>query len=255
MELKTKYQYTYFIYPYLIEDNNYINYLYKMLKNKKCKLKIFDRKKDIDIDSYFLPEIKDKMFWSFDLNDEALRNYKSMDLRMRATLLSKQLCNVFEYDIEQDIPGKIGENSGIFFDINKVEIMCFNTGICFLIMKTVLNNGVNFSDVLNFNYKFREIQSNIGHEKEYDNIKIQTQKLDNMQKFSEFLLKIAGPNILAKKINLDTDRLITYSYVCLDQNDWNENTDITIIDKEFEKYRSIKPASEQVSDVTYKSYN
>ena len=41
MELKTKYQYTYFIYPYLIEENNYKNYLYKLLKNKNCKLKVF----------------------------------------------------------------------------------------------------------------------------------------------------------------------------------------------------------------------
>ena len=54
MELKTKYQYTYFIYPYLIEENNYKNYLYKLLKNKNCKLKVFDASKDTRIDSYFL---------------------------------------------------------------------------------------------------------------------------------------------------------------------------------------------------------
>ena len=53
MELKTKYQYTYFIYPYLIEENNYKNYLYKLLKNKNCKLKVFDDSKDKKIDSYF----------------------------------------------------------------------------------------------------------------------------------------------------------------------------------------------------------
>ncbi len=67
MELKTKYQYTYFIYPYLIEKANYEKYIYKLLKNKNCKLKLFDRKKDIEIDSYFLPQIKDSMFWSLGL--------------------------------------------------------------------------------------------------------------------------------------------------------------------------------------------
>ena len=61
MGLKTKYQYTYFIYPYLIEENNYRNYLYKLLKNKKCMLKIFEPQKDTRIDAYFLPELKSKI--------------------------------------------------------------------------------------------------------------------------------------------------------------------------------------------------
>lgn len=251
MGLKTKYQYTYFIYPYLIEENNYRNYLYKLLKNKKCMLKIFEPQKDTRIDAYFLPELKSKMFWSLNMKGQGLRDYETMDLNMKATVLSKKYCNVFEYVLDKDIPGKIGEKNGIFFDINKVEIVCFNTGICFLLMKTVLDTGVEFADVLNFNYKFRDIQSKIGHPKEYDNIKIQTQKFDNMQRFSEFLGQLTGKNIEARKINLDTDRLITYSYTCLDQESWNETTDMLNLEKEFEKYRSIKPANEQVSDVTY----
>lgn len=251
MELKTKYQYTYFIYPYLIEENNYKNYLYKLLKNKNCKLKIFDSSKDMKIDSYFLPEIKSKMFWSLNINQQALNDYQTMDLKMKAGLLSQKYCNVFEYILDKDIPGKLGEKDGIFFDINKVEIVCFNTGICFLLMKTVLDTGSSFSDILNFNYKFRDIHSKIGHTKEYENIKIQTQKFDNMQKFSEFLTQITGKNIMASKINLDTNRLITYSYTCLDQESWNEATDILGLEKEFEKYRGIKPANEQVNDVTY----
>ena len=43
MELKTKYQYTYFIYPYMVEENNYANYLYSLLKKKQCRLKLWDR--------------------------------------------------------------------------------------------------------------------------------------------------------------------------------------------------------------------
>lgn len=255
MELKTKYQYTYFIYPYLIEEKNYQDYLYKLLKNSQCKLKLFDNKKDIQIDSYFLPEVKSKMFWSLDLEQEALRGYETMDLKMKSTVLSKKYCNVFDYVLEQDIPGKVDEKDGIFFDINKVEIVCFDSGVCFLLIKTVLENNVNFSDVLNFNYKFREIVSNIGHSKEYESIKIQTNKLENMQKFSELLTKLTGKNITAKKINIDTDRLITYSYTCLNQDAWNENTDLLNLEKEFEKYRMIKPANEQINDITYQHEN
>ncbi len=255
MELKTKYQYTYFIYPYLIEEKNYQNYLYKLLKNKHCKLKLFDNQKHISIASYFLPEIKSKMFWSLGLKQNGIKSYETMDVKMQSAALSKKYCNVFEYVLEQDIPGKVDEKNGIFFDINKVEIVCFNSGICFLLVKTVLENNANFSDVLNFNYKFREIISNIGHAKEYESIKIQTNKLDNMQKFSELLTQIAGKNITAKKINIDTDKLITYSYACLEHESWNENTDILNLEKEFEKYRTLKPASEEINDITYQKEN
>ena len=135
---------------------------------------------------------------------------------MKSTLLAQKACNIFAYALEKDTPGKVGEKNGIFFDITKVEIVCFRTGICFLLMKTALNANSNFEDVLNFNYKFRDIQSKTGHSKEYDMIKIQTNKLNNMQNFSEFLKAIVGPNILANKMNIDTNRFFTYSYTCLE---------------------------------------
>ena len=255
MELKTKYQYTYFIYPYLVEKKDYVNYLHRLLRKPECKIKLFDKKKDVEIDSYFLPEIKNKMFWSLYLTKEGLEDYNSLDTKMKATLLSKKPACFFEYDIGEDIPAKIGENGGIFFDITKIEIICFSTGICFLLVKTALNEGASFSDVLNFNYKFRDIQSEIVQPKEYDNIKIQTTKFQNMQTFSSFIEKIAGSNLKAKKLNLDTNRLITYAYTCLDANSWNETTDIQIIEKEFEKYYHIKPAGEQTVDVKIDNKN
>lgn len=246
MELKTKYQYSYFIYPYLIKD--YTKYIYKLLKNKKCKLKVFDKNKDIQIASYFLPEIKDIMFWSLDVSENSIKSYNTMDLKMKANILSKKQCNFFEYTIDGDVSGKIGEKNGIFFDITKIEIVCFDTGICFLIIKTEIDENSNMSEVLNFNYKFRDICSKIGHTKEFENIKIQTRKFDNMKKFSKFIEEIAGTNIETRKLNIDTEKLITYSYVCLDQNSWNENTDISSLEKEFEKYRNINPANEQITD-------
>lgn len=252
MDFKMKYQYTYFIYPYLIEEKKYRNYLYQLLKNSNCKLKLFDRKKDVGIDTYFLPELKEKMFWSLEKKPSEIKELDSMDKKMQATILSQQSCNIFEYTLEGDVPGKIGEAGGIFFDITKVEIICFNTGICFLMLKTALTENQNFSDVLNFNYKFRDINSKSEHSKQYETIKIQTDKLNNMQAFSDFIRKIAGRNLKAKQINLDTDRLITYSYVCLNQASWNENTDIHLLEKEFEKYRAVKPAREQTEDVDLK---
>ena len=40
MELKTKLQYTYFVYPYVVKENKYEKYVLKLLKNKKCKLQL-----------------------------------------------------------------------------------------------------------------------------------------------------------------------------------------------------------------------
>lgn len=249
MELKTKYQYTYFIYPYLVEKEDYINYLYRLLRKPECKIKLFNKKKHTEIDSYFLPEIKSKMFWSLNLSNEAIKDFESMDTKLKATTLSKKPVCFFDYNIKEDIPAKIGEEGGIFFDINKIEIVCFSTGICFLMLKTILNEGSSFSDVLNFNYKFRDIQSKIVQPPEYDNIKIQTNKFQNMESFSKFIEQIAGKNLKAKKVNLDTNRLITYAYVCLNEESWNENTDIETLEKEFEKYYHINSAGEQLTDI------
>lgn len=249
MDFNVKYQYTYFIYPYLIEEKKYQDYLYQLLKNSRCKLKLFDRKKDMGIDTYFLPELKEKMFWSMEMHKSSIKQYETMDKKMQATMLSRQACNMFEYELEEDIPGKIGDKNGIFFDITKMEIICFDTGICFLLIKTALSEGQQFSDVLNFNYKFRDIASKAEHTKEYESIKIQTAKLNNMEEFSDLIKKITGSNIKAKQINLNTDRLITYSYTCLDQADWNGTQDINFLEKAFEKYRKIKPAGEQLDDI------
>lgn len=42
--------------------------------------------------------------------------------------------------------------------------------------------------------------------------------------------------------------MMVYSYCCLDQNFWNDDTEDEIIDSMFEKYRMIFPAGKQMSD-------
>ena len=49
MELKTKYEYTYFIYPYVIKESKYLKYLMKLLKDKNCDLRILRYYKDMAI--------------------------------------------------------------------------------------------------------------------------------------------------------------------------------------------------------------
>ena len=49
MELKTSYQYTYFIHPFVIKDGQYQKYLLRILRDKQCNLKIFQKEKDFKL--------------------------------------------------------------------------------------------------------------------------------------------------------------------------------------------------------------
>lgn len=255
MELMTKYQYTYFIYPYVIDSNKYNKYIQKLLKNKKFKLRIFEKEKDMHLYQYFLPDIRDYMFWSFGLNKNAIKNYETLDVSLKANLLAEHECNIFKYELSKDLQGKIGEKGGIFFDINQIKLICYKTGICFLIMKSTLPENRSFTDILNFNYKFREINSKTYSMKEYENIKLQSDVFKDVKEISTLIEEITGHKVGSKKINLDDEKMIVYSYSCLDQSSWNEETKNEAINNLFEKYRTLVPASKEIRDVIRKSDN
>lgn len=248
MELMTKYQYTYFIEPYMIDSKNYNKYILKLLKEHKCKLRIFEKEKDMHLYNYFLPNIRDYMFWSFNLDKKAIKSLYELDLNMQANLLAKYDCNIFQYELSKDLQGKIGEKNGIFFDINEIKIVCYKTGVCFLILKTTLQDNSNFSNILNFNYKFREIGADTYNLKEYENIKIQSDLFKDVTEISNLIKDLTGGRSKAKKVNLDSEKFVTYSYACLDQHCWNEESENEAIEKGFGKYREILPASKQMVD-------
>ena len=248
MELMTKYQYTYFIYPYVIGKAGYQRYMQRLLKNKKCKFRIFEKEKDMHLYQYFLPDIREYMFWPFGLTRQGMRSFEELDVAMKAKLLSERDCNIFQYELSRDLQGKIGEKGGIFFDISEIKLICFRTGICFLLLKTSLVENKSFKDVLNFNYKFREINSKTYNLKEYENIRLQSDIFKDVTEISTLIKEITGSNNDTKKINLDNEKMMIYSYCCLDQNSWNEETQQEAIDNLFEKYRLSLPANRQMAD-------
>ena len=255
MELMTKYQYTYFIYPYIIEEDKYKKYLQSLLRNKKCKVRFFNEQKDIHLYTYFLPSIRDYMFWSFGLTREGVKDFKRMDISLQATLLSEHNCNIFNYELPENLQGKVETNNGIFFEISEIKIICYKTGICFLVFKTNLENTESFSDVLNFNYKFREVNSSAYNLKEYENIKIQSNSFKSVKDISVLIKELTGSNSISKKANIGNDKFFVYTYSCLDQKNWNENTETEELDNIFEKYRSVLPANSQILDDKYSMIN
>lgn len=242
MELKTNYQYTYFIHPFVIKDGKYQKYILKMLKDKNCNLKIFERQKDITLYKYFLPKIREFLFSSFSYSNNKVKKLEELPMETRAALLAKNPCNIFEYSLKKDIQGKIEKSNGIFFNIQKIEIICFSTGICFLAIKTNVEESTDFSNILNFNYKFRDINSQFGNLENYDNIRIQTDSFADTKTFQELIHGITGSNAEAARLNIDTERFLTYSYVCINQDAWNQNKVFDEIKYQFIKYVNILPA-------------
>lgn len=242
MELKTNYQYTYFIHPFVIKDGKYQKYILKMLKDKNCSLKIFQKEKDLKLYKYFLPKIREFLFSSFCYGNSRVKKLEELPLETRAALLAKNPCNIFEYTLKKDIQGKIEKSNGIFFSIQKIDIICFSTGICFLAIKTNVEEYTDFSNVLNFNYKFRDMNQKTANLENYDNIRIQTDSFADTKTFQEFIYGITGSNAEAARLNIDTERFLTYSYACINQDAWDHNNSFDEIKYQFTKYANILPA-------------
>lgn len=135
------------IHPYLI-DNKRITGYYEFLLESGFELRIFDKKKDKEIVEYFLPVIKDYMFWTFNLSTkESAQEFKSLHNDLKSAVCARYKCNVF---------------------INKKQdtIICYSTGVCFAItndnklLKSLAkySNGqemqkVNFRDDVSYEFK------------------------------------------------------------------------------------------------------
>lgn len=236
MELKMKYSYSTFIYPYLIKENSYRSYIQRLMKNSKCTPKLFNMEKDIGIYNFFLPSIRKYMFKSFEFSNTTSTTDKSLDSKLKENLFKSSPCTIFDYNIGKDIQAKTGEEDGIFFKIEKIEIICFETGICFLAIKTNIEETDKFSDFLNFNYRFRDMNSEYDN---FSNIKLQTNTFGDIKKLSEVIKEITGNTEDSKNIDIDINKFITYSYVCLDREYWNDTKTFDEIEKEFFKFANV----------------
>ena len=244
----TKYQYTYFIYPYIIDETKYSKYIFKLLRDKKCTYKIFEKEKDLDIYNFFLPNMRSFLFPSFELRGENLKEFNLLKPEDKRKKIVKDSVAYFTYNFAEDIQGKVGTENGIFFKIEEIEIICFNSGICFFTMKTHLENTNKFTDLLYFNYRFKGINSEFASLKEYENIKIQTDTFKDMSDISELITQITGINAKTKNnANGKNEEILnsqfyTYSYVCVETSNWNEKTDFINIENDFLKFASVLPS-------------
>ncbi len=246
MELRTKYQYTYFLHPYTIDETKYEKYILKLLKDKNCTYKIFEKEKDLDIYNFFLPNIRNYLFPNFELRGEKLKAFEDLKNEQKAKQIAGEPVAYFSYNLEQDIQGKVGTEDGIFFKIEGIEIVCFQTGICFFTMKTHLENTNDFNDLLDFNYRFKSINSEFISLKNYERIKIQTDTFNDMKDISELIDQITGvskKNTNTTKEDIANSQFYTYSYVCVESNHWNEKNGYDPLQNNFLRFANVLPSN------------
>ena len=242
MELKMNYQYSYFVYPFIVKESRYQNYIIKLLKDKNCKLKRYEKEKDLNAYRFFSNNIREFLFSTFSFTNEKYNRLQELPIETRAAILAKYPCSIFSYELKKCAQGKAGAENGIFFRIQKIEIICFNNGICFLAMKTNIEDSDAFSELLNFNYKFRDINQNTIVLNNYENIMIQTDSFETIDTFKDFIRSITGSNVKAIELDIDTERFLTYSYVCIDGKNWNIDTGFNSIEHDFIKLTNVLPA-------------
>lgn len=110
------------IYPCVIERKSMANY-YRMLLNEGFELEIFDKHKDSEIYNYFLPVVRNYMFWSFELKKTDQFNQQSNSIKV--AVLNSYGCNILKN--------------------GSTEVVCFSTGIVFIMTsnKKVIQKLIN----------------------------------------------------------------------------------------------------------------
>lgn len=112
-------------------------------------------------------------------------------------------------------------------------------------MKTNLEGTNNFSDILNFNYKFKDIYSELSVLKNYENIRIQTDTFKDIKDILELIEQVTGVNRKRKNTKNDiiSDRFYTFSYACLESEFWNDRNGLEKYINDFHRFVNVLPSN------------
>lgn len=242
MSLKAKYQYTHFIYPFVVENNNYQNFLKAILENTKdFKMKLDEHQVDEELYNFFLPYMRKFLFPTLFWDKVTKKDFKALSPLRKSMILSKTSCVRFEYKLSNIKTGSLSPRQyGIIdYDIIKIDLICFEPGICFLDIKTEIDDDeqlIEFNKILDFNHHFRNLTPRaISTYKDKDCIKGKNiDKAENISGLIEKIVKQFESNKLEK---MYYDKMFTYSYVCVD--DWNEPGDFDKMKNDFLKFQYV----------------
>lgn len=244
MELKTVYQYTYFVYPFIIKKERYRDFCGKILKTTdEWSFHIHDYSGKTGAYEYFLPYVKKFLFPTLYWNKEKVEQFNNAGFKKKLDMISGLSSINFKYNLHSDSCCKFsGEGMNVVIDT--IEMACFDRGICFLIIKTRLDSEktLHLSDVLNFNHKFRTINPRYMKKKKTEGLILNSMDFRKLEDLSTFIENLLNGFEDVHWDNVYFDKLFTYSYVCLDAEAWNEEKKLDSFINEFYKFQYVLPA-------------
>lgn len=112
-------------------------------------------------------------------------------------------------------------------------------------MKTNLEGTNSFADILDFNYKFKDIYSELSSLKNYENIRIQTDTFKDVTDILELIEQITGVNRKKKSTKKDIlgERFYTFAYACLESEFWNDRIGLENYLNDFYRYTNVVPSN------------
>jgi hypothetical protein len=245
MNLKTVWHYSYFVHPFLIKGNRYKGFIGKLMNDDHWKIDLQGDRIDVNTHSYFLPYVKKFLFPTLFWTREYREEFECMSASRRLDIVTKLPCISFDYFIDtKDRDNYKFSKETLDVEITRVQLICFETGISFLILKTTLEkeDGVCSDDILNFNYKFRTINPRYLKKKKTEGLAIKNAGFTGLEDLAGFIGQLLyGFEDVARE-NIYFDRLFTYSYMCLDETEWNEERPFSEIINEFYKFQYILPS-------------
>ena len=232
--MNIKYQYSHFIYPFVIDEKNYYRFIKSIVQNRKYELKIHNMKQNEELYNFYLPYMRKFIFPTLYWNTSMKNKFKKMDNMEKSYALSKLTSVSFDYRMNNVKECTLLGNKNINFDIVNIRLICFKPGICFFDIKTELDNGssqIPYNDMLDFNHMFREITN--------DAYKIGKEDFTGI---NEVLKLIRDTKLKYESKNLENmyhDRMFTYSYACTDDKFWDIDNNLKNIKNDFYKYQYV----------------
>ena len=164
MEEKQSYK----IVPMITKEKEMYKFYEFVLKNG-YEIKIFNKKQDSHLYKYFLPAIRDYMFWTFNLNND--KKFKSMDREMQSAVCNNYSCAIFEK--------------------GDTLVVAFHTGVIFV----VGNDNKETEKIKEYDGLLDISKINIDSEKVY---KIDAENMENLYIYIITLYKYVMLNMLDK---------------------------------------------------------
>ena len=243
MSLNVKYQYTHFIYPFVVERSEYTNFLSSILSQEKdWSLYVHNYETDKESYDFFLPYMKRFLFPTLFWNLDYEKQFKAMSLSKKVYNISKLSCITFDYQLSSIKTGSVelGRRFGeINFDISSIRLIVFKGGICFLDIKTEIEEPreyIDFNKLLDFNNSFRKLTPRgIGSLSKLT--KMKARNIDKIENIAIFIKSIISGFETKDIEKMYYDKMFTYSYACVD--DWKKENDFDTMKNDFLKFQYV----------------